>query len=285
MALTPSFHLSAYFEDLPEGEDFLIKSDSGEPIEAPFSAIMSTEDRDGQGDEVDQDGLEVEQFIKSGKFNYEHGKGAAYVIGYPVSAEKTTLENGKKATRVHGRLYLTKKLGRETYETMRAMSKSAGDRRMGLSVEGPVLKRDPVNRRRIVKSRVTNCAITDNPANPFARVDMVKSLQRHGWMLKAEDGEFEEPEEEEEEGLEPPEPEVDAPPALTDDAPPPALPEDAGVEMPLPPVDAGLEMPPPRTLTAGDIALVLLQFLPETEHNQIVSLARAIEALANAPEL
>lgn len=278
MALTPSFHLSAYFEDLPEGEDFLIKSDSGEPIEAPFSAIMSTEDRDGQGDEVDQDGLEVEQFIKSGKFNYEHGKGPAYVIGYPISAEKTTLDNGKKATRVHGRLYLTKKLGRETYETMRAMSKSAGDRRMGLSVEGPVLQRDPANRRRIVRSRVTNCAITDNPANPFARVDMVKSLQRQGWMLKAESGEFEEPEEEEEEeGLAPPEPEAEAPPE------PEPEPE---MEAPAPEPEPELDLPPaPRMLSAGDIALVLLQHLPDTEHHKIVSLARAIEALATAPEL
>lgn len=292
MSLNPAFHFAAYLEPFPEGEDFLIKSDSGEAIEAPFSAIMSTDDRDGQGDEVDQDGLEVEQFVKSGKFNYEHGRGAAYVIGYPVSAEKVTLEGGRKATRVHGRLYLTKKLGLETYETMKAMSKSSGGRRMGLSVEGPVLQRDPVNRRRIVRSRVTNCAITDNPANTFARVDMVKSLTRQGYMLKAESGEFDEPKEDEDEDLPTPEDKEGDTPKAAEDPGQQAVEKEAEVELgsPEPVSDDAADdpgsaivaaLPEKPKLSVGDIALLVMQAMPDAEHREIISLAQAIAALAN----
>lgn len=292
MPLKPVFHIAAFLEDFPEGEDFLIKSESGEAIEAPFSAIMSTNAEDGQGEVVDQSGLDVDYFVKSGKFNYEHGRGAAYNIGYPVSAEKVKLDNGLDATRVHGRIYLTKELGRQTYETMRAMSKSASGRRIGLSVEGPVLQRDPANRKRIVRSRVTACAITDNPANPFARVDMVKSLSRQGYMLKAESGEFGEPEEEEEEdaGMQPPEsPEEEKNEELAEKemgSPEPVSEQPMPTDEPLP--DLAAVLPDPeggKKLSAGDVALLIMQAMPDAEHREIASLAQAIVSLANTSGL
>jgi len=264
---SPVFQLFALIDDLPEGEEYMIKNDAGEVVEAPFSAIISTDDQDGQGDVVDQDGLETEYFTKSGKLNYEHLKGAAGVIGYPISTERVTLEGGRKATRMHGRIYLHKTLGRETYETMRAMHKSAGDRRMGCSVEGPVLKRQG---KRIVKSRVTNVALTSDPANFHARVDMVKSLTAKGYKEKEEAGEFEEPEEEEldeavgakeDPAPETPEPGVEEPPVVEEPPAPPQTPQ----------------------ASVAEVAILLMQKMQDQDlrPEQALELARALIAIVN----
>ena len=295
-----TFHYFAHIEDFPEDGEYLIKNAEGEPVEAEFSTIISSEHKDQQNDIVDQQGMDMSAFMRKGMFNYEH---SATKIGYPVSFERCTLD-GLPATRVKGRLYLTTKRGRETHELMRAMSKSAGARRMGCSVEGPIFARDPKDKSRITKSRVEHVAITLDPANTKAQIEMVKHMCKAAGLKEKDDDTFEEPEEDNElESMV----EDEAEDTEKDDASMPNLPDikDKGGDKPgadkpggmgepgaapampdlpdmpalpdAPAADLGMPLPAPEPMvSAADITLLLMRKIPDLDIRQAEDLARAI---------
>jgi len=102
------------------------------------------------------------------------------VLGHVDRVFKTTLR-GAPATGMEGVLYLHKPKARETYETAVAMSKAGTARRIGFSVEGGVVARNAVDRRRIEKSKVLNVAVTAHPVMADARLEVLaKSLAAAG---------------------------------------------------------------------------------------------------------
>lgn len=295
-----TFHYFAHIEDFPEDGEYLIKNAEGEPVEAEFSTIISSEHKDQQNDIVDQQGMDMSAFMRKGMFNYEH---SATKIGYPVSYERCTLD-GLPATRVKGRLYLTTKRGRETHELMRAMSKSAGARRMGCSVEGPIFARDPKDKSRITKSRVEHVAITLDPANTKAQIEMVKHMCKAAGLKEKDDDTFEEPEEDnelesmvedeaedtEKDDASMPDlpgiadkggdkPGADKPGGMGEPGAAPAMPDlpDMPALPDAPAADLGMPLPSPEPMvSAADITLLLMRKIPDLDIRQAEDLARAI---------
>lgn len=140
-----------------------------EITKAMIGGICSTSDMDFEGETIEQDGLDWSYFLNHGWFNHEHQQGTANVLGHPTKIEP--IDDNK--TRVEGVLYLDKKLGRDIYETARAMQKAGGDRSLGFSVEGQVTMRDPAQPKRVLKAKVLNVAITSAPVNPHTNLELI----------------------------------------------------------------------------------------------------------------
>jgi len=137
-----------------------------------IGGIVSSQTIDQQKETLSQDGVDWSYFLDKGWFNYEHGSGPENVLGHPERVTSTTYNN-VPATRVEGVLYLAKARAREIFETAQAMKKAGGTRRLGFSVEGQVVERDPTDKRKIKKSKVLNVAITAHPVHPDARLEIL----------------------------------------------------------------------------------------------------------------
>lgn len=136
---------------------------------ALIGGVCSTRDMDLEGEVIEQGGLDWDYFLDRGWFNHEHQQGPSAVLGHPINVERLDDER----TRVEGYIYLDKQLGRDVVETARAMKKAGGDRSLGFSVEGQVLLRDPQNKKRVLKARVLNVAITAHPVNPHTNLELI----------------------------------------------------------------------------------------------------------------
>lgn len=138
---------------------------------AKIKGVISTEDVDLQGEIVKQKGLDFTHFEKNGVFNYEHKSGASNVLGYP-----TKVNRKRGQTEIEGVLLLDQPKAMEIITLAEAMEKAGRNRRIGFSVEGQVVDRDPYNPHIVTKAKVLNCAITTSPVNPKTSMTLIKAL-------------------------------------------------------------------------------------------------------------
>ena len=138
---------------------------------AKISGIISTEDVDLQGEIVKQSGLDFEHFEKNGVFNYEHRAGADNVLGYPTKVKKRA-----DSTEIEGVLLLDQPRALEIFRLAKSLERAGKHRRIGFSVEGSILERDPYRPNVVTKAKVLNCAITTSPVNPETRFNLLKGL-------------------------------------------------------------------------------------------------------------
>ena len=147
----------------------LVKSDNGQD-EMRIGGYASTPDEDRQGDEILQKGLDIQDFVNFGYFNYDHDN--SKILGYP-DKEKCRVDG--RGFYVEGLLLPGVELAKSLWETAIALKKSGAPRHLGFSVEGKILKRNALGK--IIKAKVYNVAITANPVNPKATWDaLVKSF-------------------------------------------------------------------------------------------------------------
>ena len=148
--------------------DFIEKSEQAEG-EMRIRGYASTPNLDRDNETIVQNGLDIEDFINYGFFNYDHDN--SIILGYP-DKEKTCITS--KGFYVEGTLLNTQR-AKDIWETAVQLQKSNAPRRLGFSVEGRVIDRDKGGK--IRKAKVTNVAITSTPVNPEATWEaIVKSL-------------------------------------------------------------------------------------------------------------
>jgi hypothetical protein len=127
--------------------------------------------QDLQGEKVFVDGLDISYLLKRGAFNWDHQKDPGSILGEVDTARKS---GGKLY--VEGFLYPTVDKSLEVYRLMKGLKESGSKRKLGLSVEGKVKERDTENGKVIKKAWIKNVAVTYNPINQGAYVDLIKSL-------------------------------------------------------------------------------------------------------------
>lgn len=156
-----------------------------EPMVGKITGIASAETTDQQGETLVQAGVDWSYLLSKGWLNDEHKAGADNVLG-EVTAIRPTILKGVPATAIDGLLYLHKPRAKEIYRTAQAMQKAGTGRRLGFSVEGEVLLRDDRDRKRIIKSRVMNLAVTAHPVHADARLEtLVRSMAAIGYPTPA----------------------------------------------------------------------------------------------------
>lgn len=133
----------------------------------------SDERPDQQRETLIQAGMDFTPLMEQGIVNWDHEKGPENIIGEPVLAE---IRPGPRFF-VRASMYVThKERARHAWETAEAMQKAGGRRRLGWSVEGAIIERDPIAPRRIVQSEVRHLALTHQPVNANSWAAIVKSM-------------------------------------------------------------------------------------------------------------
>lgn len=146
----------------------IIKSDDGE---YKIGGLASTEHFDLQGESLIQKGIDLTPVDQGrGFFNFDHSNKPEDILG--------TIDGYKQGTGglyVHGKLFKGHQRAEAVYSIMKAMNERKKGA-VGMSVEGKILERDPINPKIIKKCQIKNVAITFNPVNPNTYASLVKSM-------------------------------------------------------------------------------------------------------------
>ena len=133
--------------------------------------LASTDNIDKQGESIIQKGIDLSP-VDDGKgiLNWDHNNSPENIIGVLDGYQKT--DDGLY---VNGRLFKNHARAKAVHEIMDSLSK--GDQgRMGMSVEGKILERDPKDHTVIKKCQIRAVALTMNPVNTDTHCDIAKSL-------------------------------------------------------------------------------------------------------------
>lgn len=135
------------------------------------SGLASTSNIDRQGEIIVPEGIDATPIAKGkGFFNWDHSNTPEDTVGVLDSYKKST-----GGMYVEGRLFKNHTRAKAVYEIMSSLNK--GDvGRVGMSVEGKVLERDPNNPAIIKRCLIKNIALTMNPVNQDTFADIVKSM-------------------------------------------------------------------------------------------------------------
>lgn len=142
-----------------------------------FKGVASTTrfGRDSDGEILEIDGMDLNDLLSVGHVNWNHGVNdkPSAIIGEPIKAEKV---NKGQDLYIEGRLYPSSQKAREIYDLAEVLEKDSDSRRLGFSIEGKALSRDPKDKKRILKSRIVNVAIAPVPKCKGTKMELVK-----GW--------------------------------------------------------------------------------------------------------
>jgi hypothetical protein len=132
--------------------------------------IASTNEEDFDGERLEPEGFDLNLFKTSGLINYNHQakNEPSAVIGEP---EIAYVKDNQFF--IQAKLYPTSK-ARDTYDLAETLAKNSDTRKLGWSIEGKVLKRDPFNKKHVLKALITNVAVTPSPKNFSTWADVVK---------------------------------------------------------------------------------------------------------------
>lgn len=153
--------------------EFIIKGGKNGKKEMYIKGIASSEVEDSDGEILVPSGYDLSPLLTSGFLNYNHqgAKDPEAIIGQPTKAE--IINNGKDLY-IEGFLYPDSIAAQKTYNLAKVLEKNSPDRRMGFSIEGKALEKDPLNPKRITKARITGVAITPCPKNPNTLLSIMK---------------------------------------------------------------------------------------------------------------
>jgi hypothetical protein len=141
-----------------------------------IQGICSTDDMDSDQETLLQEGLDFTPFLTKGWFNDNHASATGGAVGVPSVAEIRRLPNGRKGWYVEGEL-LSNKRADEIWDLAQSLERSETNRRLGFSVEGSIVERDPRNPKKVRKAVVREVAVTRCPKNHFTTLTaFAKSL-------------------------------------------------------------------------------------------------------------
>lgn len=136
--------------------------------------VASTNDEDSQEEILEPSGFDFSPFLDKGFLNFHHqgSKDPLANIGEPT---KAFVKNNQ--FHIEGFLYPDNPIAKKVYDFANILKKNSKTRKMGFSIEGKALEKDPLNPKRITKSVITGCAITHAPINRNTFMDIVKGEQ------------------------------------------------------------------------------------------------------------
>jgi hypothetical protein len=138
--------------------------------------VANTGRRDEQDEQLVPEGIDYSYFLKKGHIKWEHHDRKGIVqpdqfVGEPLEARITP-----EGFFIKGMLYGKHKYTKKIVEQMETLEKSGASRRMGFSIEGGAVKRDPNDPGRVTKSIIRNVALTMNPVDSGAWARIAKSF-------------------------------------------------------------------------------------------------------------
>lgn len=135
--------------------------------------IASVDKKDTDQEILKPSGFDLSYFKKSGFINYNHQakNDPSAIIGEPEASTKIT-KDGEFF--VSAKLYSKSKKAKEVYELAETLKGVDSTRKLGWSIEGKVLERDPFDEKIVTRALITAVAITPTPKCPGTWLDIVK---------------------------------------------------------------------------------------------------------------
>jgi hypothetical protein len=169
--------------------DVLEKSEGDDSKKEMIIGGIASNDRigkDKEGEKILVDGMDCTPFLSSGYLNYHHqaSKDPSAIIGEPISVEK---KEGK--LHIKGKLYSESQKARDVYSLGQILQKSGSNRKLGFSIEGKALERDPNDPGIVTRSVIYGCAITPSPINDGTSMQIIKG-ELDKVQFESEDGYF-----------------------------------------------------------------------------------------------
>jgi len=168
---------------VPIDEESLQKAAEA-PIENRYdnmilSGLASDDSEDTDKEVLEPDGFITDYFLQSGTVNYEHlaKKSPKYIIGEPIDAKVTDNKFYVKA-----KLWKHSQIARDLWDKVLEMKESGSKRKLGWSIEGKSLLKNPLNVKNIKRALITNIALTFNPVNSNSWADIVKGNQKEDYI-------------------------------------------------------------------------------------------------------
>lgn len=147
----------------------IIKGDS--EGEMRIRGIASDSSKDRQGEYLDPRTMDLSDFDII-NWNHKGKDDPSAIIGYPDKSKVKITPNNELY--VEGVLHNNVPMAKATYNLMNALQKSPNGKRLGMSVEGMVLERDPNNPNKITKSKITGVAICPVPVNGATWTELIQ---------------------------------------------------------------------------------------------------------------
>jgi len=146
---------------------------SGEAGDMKISGVCSSNVEDSDGEVLDPSGFDFQPLVEKGYYNWNHlsQKEPGAILGRPTRA---AIINGGKDLYTEGFLYKGLKQARDVYDLAKTLEEEDPERRLGFSIEGQVIERDPINPKRVTRARITGVAITHCPKNPNTLLSIMK---------------------------------------------------------------------------------------------------------------
>lgn len=134
-----------------------------------LKGIASTDDEDTDGQEMLNDGFDIDYLLNRGFINWHHGSKTSpmAIIGEPEEAKVTS-----KGLFIKAKLYDTP-VAREAYDLARVLAQQSTKRKLGWSIEGKVIEQEG---NVIKKAKVTGVALTHSPKNSHTFADICKAM-------------------------------------------------------------------------------------------------------------
>lgn len=140
-----------------------------------LGGIASTRSRDTDGEILDPNGFDLSYFKQRGHVNWNHSKEPSDIVGEVAKAEVR-----KDGLWVESTLFPTSKRAKQVYELAQTLKKDSSKLKLGYSIEGKVIERDPTDQSRVTSAFISAVALTPSPKNPDSIVDIIKG-NFHGW--------------------------------------------------------------------------------------------------------
>ena len=154
----------------------LFKSEEGDAYNSrKIIGIMSTDNKDRQGEIVKADGLDFDEFLKSGCLNDNHSQSSTAIVGYPeeVKFYKDLSDFDPRAQgsgwTCKGFILKETTKADEIWALAKALSKVPG-KSLGFSIEGKVVRRE---NKTISKAKIRHVAVTHVPVNTDCTFDVL----------------------------------------------------------------------------------------------------------------
>ena len=149
------------------------KGITGSSQEMKIKGVCSTTSEDTDGEMLLPTGFDFAPLLQKGFVNWNHqgAKTASAIIGQVTKGE---VINDGQDFYIEGYLYKNSAEARSVYELASILENDSPDRRLGFSIEGQAIEKDPINPKIIRRARITGLAITASPKNPNTLLSIMK---------------------------------------------------------------------------------------------------------------
>lgn len=149
----------------------LIKAGESANGDMLMKGVASTPAKDTDKQYLNPRGFDCSYFLAKGFINWNHEwkKNPLSIIGRPTKAEV----NDSNELEIEYSLFKGHKTAEEVYQLAGILEQNG--LYLGLSIEGEVTEFDPVDKSKVLKARITDCAVTPHPKNNGTVTSIIKA--------------------------------------------------------------------------------------------------------------